>query len=173
MKIMNIKKGRIYIVVFCLILVVTVIWVINNIEIENIEEINPVEEISKEDEEKIIIHGYYFDKELNEIIKKEILMSNAEIREDMYKNILNRISIGEEDENVESLNEIINLNIDKVVQEDNTVNVYFINNIQEFEILDENRRKNVVEIINKTMFEINGIEKVNFYFNNIQYIPSV
>lgn len=171
---MIITKKRIICYMCVLILLIgIVVFGIKYVNIERVEEIVPAEEISKTDEIKTVIYGYYYDKLKDDIVRKEILINQDKIREDMYKNILLTIFMEDSDENIVSANEIFSLNIDNIQNEDSSLCVYFNNPINEFENIDEKDRENLMQIIVRTLREINGIDNVRFYFNNIEFVPSV
>ena len=166
-------KKIICFIILILVFISIVIFIFNNVEIEKVEEIEPELEISEEDSKKVNVKGYVLNKETCEIQERNFLLSQKEILDDMYKNILNLVIVKDDDENKITVNEIIELNIDRCEENLGVLSIYFTNNISSFESLDENNRRYIVEIITKTMMEINEVVSIKFYFNNIEYIPNI
>lgn len=150
-----------------------VLFFVNNVEIENVEEIEPESEISEEDSMKINVVGYVLNIETLELEKRTFLINQKDISNDMYKTILNELIQKDNDEKKLTVNEIIELNIDSCSEELGVLSIRFNNDIQCFEILDENNRKYVIEMISKTMKEINEVQSIRFFFNDIEYVPAV
>lgn len=167
------KNKKIFLVI-CIIMVCILggIYVFNNIKIENVENITPMEEISIEDENKVKIIGYFCKKDTREIISKEIMIDRKKIENDMFRNIIDNIlinnAVGNEFINVNE--ELCKLNIDKIEFKNRCLEICFLNNINEFELLDIKNREIIISIIKKTMLEINEIDNVRFFFNNVEYI---
>ena len=166
-------KKIICFIILILVFISIVIFIFNNVEIEKVEEIEPELEISEEDSKKVNVKGYVLNKETCEIQERNFLLSQKEILDDMYKSILNLVIVKDDDENKITVNEIIELNIDRCEENLGVLSIYFTNNISSFESLDENNRRYIVEIITKTMMEINEVVSIKFYFNNIEYIPNI
>lgn len=171
MKVINKKKIVIGLIVI-LISVFCIIFLINNIKIEKVEEISPEEEISQDDTENITIIGYYYNIETSLVEKKECIINRSEILTELYKNILVKVMEKYEGESVLSVLEIIDLKLDKCEIESGSVSVYFSNNIEEFNLLENNMKNVVIEIIEKTLKEINGVNSVKVLLNNVEVVLS-
>lgn len=143
------------------------------IDIEKVEEIKPEEEISAEDNKFINIIGYVLNEKNGQIERKVFFVKQNEIVIDMYKNILNKIIETNDNENMKSIGEIIGLKVKESKFNQGTLKIEFENNITEFENLNEKDRGYVIEMIDKTMKEINEINKIEYYFCDKEYIPSV
>ena len=90
----------------------------------------------------------------------------------MFQNILNNIlinsSVGDEFININE--DFCKLDIDKINLNNRCLEICFLNNINDFESLDIKNREIIINIIKNTMLEINEIDNVRFFFNNIEYI---
>lgn len=137
-----------------------------NIKIEKVEEIEPEGEISNEDIKTINITGYYYNKETNQIVSKECLVNREELLIDLYENLLLKIMEDNSDEMLLSINEIVKLNLKECRYDSGNIKVYFDNSIDEFNSLDLNMKKTIIQIIEKTLKEINEIRNVEIFFNN-------
>ena len=167
-------KNKKILFVICIIMICVLggIYVFNNVEIEEVDNIIPVEEISIEDENKIKIVGYFCKKDTEEIKAKELMIDRKMIENNMFQNILNNIlinsSVGDEFININE--DFCKLDIDKINLNNRCLEICFLNNINDFESLDIKNREIIINIIKNTMLEINEIDNVRFFFNNIEYI---
>lgn len=147
---------------------------IKYIDIEEVEEIKPEEEIAVVDDNKFInIIGYVLNDENGQIERNIFTVKQNEIVIDMYKNILNKIIEINDNENIKSIGEIINLKVKDSNLNQGNLKIEFENDISDFEILSEKDRGYVIEMIDKTMKEINEINEIKYYFGDKEYIPSV
>ena len=168
------KNNKKILLLICIIMVCVLggIYVISNVEIEKVDNIIPMEEISQEDENIVKIIGYFCKKDSKEIISKELMIDREKITNDMFRNIINNIlinnDVGSEFININS--EFCELIIDKVELNNRCLKISFLNNINDFECLDIEKREIIISIIKKTMLEINEIDSVRFFFNNVEYI---
>lgn len=148
------------------IFLIGIIILCMNIKIEKVEEIEPEGEISNEDIKTINITGYYYNKETNQIVSKECLVNREELLIDLYENLLLKIMEDNSDEMLLSINEIVKLNLKECRYDSGNIKVYFDNSIDEFNSLDLNMKKTIIQIIEKTLKEINEIRNVEIFFNN-------
>ena len=148
------------------IFLIGIIILCMNIKIEKVEEIEPEGEISNEDTKTINIIGYYYNKETNQIESKECLVNREELLIDLYENLLLKIMEDNSDEMLLSINEIVKLKLTECRYDSGNIRVYFDNSIDEFNSLDLNMKKVVIQIIEKTLKEINEIRNVEIFFNN-------
>lgn len=147
---------------------------IKYIDIEEVEEIKPEEEIAVVDDNKFInIIGYVLNDENGQIERNIFTVKQNDIVIDMYKNILNKIIEINDNENIKSIGEIISLNVKDSNLNQGNLKIEFENDISDFEILSEKDRGYVIEMIDKTMKEINEINEIKYYFGDKEYIPSV
>lgn len=167
-------KNKKILLAICIIMICVLggIYVFNNVEIEEVDNIIPVEEISIEDENKIKIVGYFCKKDTKEIKAKELMIDRKMIENNMFQNILNNIlinsSVGDEFININE--ELYKLDIGKINLNNRCLEICFLNNINGFESLDIKSREIIINIIKNTMLEINEIDNVRFFFNNVEYI---
>ena len=153
-------------IIFIFIFLIGIIILCMNIKIEKVEEIEPEGEISNEDIKTINITGYYYNKETNQIVSKECLVNREELLIDLYENLLLKIMEDNSDEMLLSINEIVKLNLKECRYDSGNIKVYFDNSIDEFNSLDLNMKKTIIQIIEKTLKEINEIRNVEIFFNN-------
>ena len=129
------------------IFLIGIIILCMNIKIEKVEEIEPEGEISNEDTKTINIIGYYYNKETNQIESKECLVNREELLIDLYENLLLKIMEDNSDEMLLSINEIVKLKLKECRYDSGNIRVYFDNSIDEFNSLDLNMKKVVIQII--------------------------
>lgn len=145
----------IILVTVSLILILGVVVVINcNIETEYV----PETEIADKELRKTMVNLYFQDKTSKELVKESRLIDSKNLLREPYKELLNMLISGPENENFEKLIPE-GTNLIDISLKGNTIVINFSNDFVEKSV-DDNQRYNSVSSIVKTLTQLTEVNEI-------------